>query len=447
MKKLVLMLALLGSMNFLMVGCTMGDSQPENGEEVAAENTTSTDGSGELEALDGESGKQAENSLDSELPGEQKQSELDQAPPPEVVSQEQKPEEQQQTAGVDPGSENKTEQVPPPAEQAQAVPPPEAVPPVDTPPPTEATTVAESKPAEAAPKPSLKKIKDMPFREGDQLLNAVYVARPKDTFTSISKMVYGDASHVKALKASNPAIKSVRPGDKVYYNSPQRPTDESMMKVYYEDVGQVPETYTAKEGDDLKKISRELLGYPTAWKEVWAINPVESKDKLADGTTLRYWKGAQASNEAKPADVAAAGMTAPPPPMELPPPPPQAEPMAMPPPPPQAAMPPPPPMPTEMAPPPTNMGSTAPMDVPPPSMDVPPPPPMAQQPPPDINPPPAPKQKKQMQAEAASGMDDMMLMGAVGVLVLGIAAIVVIRKRKQQKEMAAVFNENTQIGA
>jgi LPXTG-motif cell wall-anchored protein len=52
-----------------------------------------------------------------------------------------------------------------------------------------------------------------------------------------------------------------------------------------------------------------------------------------------------------------------------------------------------------------------------------------------------------MQAEAASGMDDMMLMGAVGVLVLGIAAIVVIRKRKQQKEMAAVFNENTQIGA
>jgi LPXTG-motif cell wall-anchored protein len=62
------------------------------------------------------------------------------------------------------------------------------------------------------------------------------------------------------------------------------------------------------------------------------------------------------------------------------------------------------------------------------------------------NPPPTPKPKKAIQAEA-SGMDDMMMLGAVGVLVVGIAAIVIVRKRKQQKEMAAVFNENTQIGA
>lgn len=448
MKKLVLLLALVGSMNLLMTGCTSSESQSENGEAISAENTESTDGSGELEStdgsgelesLDGDTQKQAENSLDSELPGENKPSELDQqqSPPPEIASQEQpadqKPSDQQSTAGVDPGSEQK-----PSNQQAQSA-PPEAIPPADTAVPT------ENKPIEvAAPKPSLKKIKDMPFKEGEQLLNSVYVARPKDTFSSISKLIYGDATHVKSLKSGNPTVKTVRAGDKIYYNSPQRPTDESMMKVYYEDVGQVPETYTAKEGDDLKKLSKELLGFSGAWKEVWAINPVESKDKLAEGTTLRYWKGAPpASSEVAPSAPTMAGTTdgmpteMPPPPM-----PPQAEPMMPPPPPPmnEVSVPPPPPPMPEMAPPPTNMGSTAP---PPPSVVTPPPPPVAVQPPMD-NPPPRPK--KAVQAEA-SGMDDMMMLGAVGVLVVGIAAIVIMRKRKQQKEMAAVFNENTQIGA
>lgn len=443
MKKLVLLLALVGSMNLLMTGCTSSESQSENGEAVSAENTESTDGSGELESLDGDTQKQAENSLDSELPGENKPSELDQqqSPPPEIASQEQpadqkpsdqQPSDQQSTAGVDPGSEQK-----PSDQQAQSA-PPEAIPPADTAAPT------ENKPIEvAAPKPSLKKIKDMPFKEGEQLLNSVYVARPKDTFSSISKLIYGDATHVKSLKSGNPTVKTVRAGDKIYYNSPQRPTDESMMKVYYEDVGQVPETYTAKEGDDLKKLSKELLGFSGAWKEVWAINPVESKDKLTEGTTLRYWKGAPpASSEVAPSAPTMAGTTGgmptemPPPPMPT-----QAEPMMPPPPPPmnEVSVPPPPPPMPEMAPPPTNMGSTA----PPPSVDTPPPPPVAVQPPMD-NPPPRPK--KAVQAEA-SGMDDMMMLGAVGVLVVGIAAIVIMRKRKQQKEMAAVFNENTQIGA
>jgi hypothetical protein len=275
------------------------------------------------------------------------------------------------------------------------------------------------------------KVKTAPFTEGGQLLNAVYIARPKDSFKSVAKMIYGDDKKNKDLKKANPGLSSLKTGDKVYYNSPQRPTDDQKMASYYEDSGMMPETYVTKEGDDLKKVSKNLMGFDNAWKEVYALNTVESKTELPAGTELKYWKPA-------PATVDLAANSSMPSTNEMPP----SNMGEMPPPPPVAELPPPPPI-AELPPPPPVQAVAPPA---PPVAELPPPPPPEPVAPP---PPPPPVAKKTVPKEAPveGGMDNDMVMalGGGGILLVGLVAIMVLRKRKQAKEMAAAFNE-TQVG-
>jgi hypothetical protein len=140
----------------------------------------------------------------------------------------------------------------------------------------------------------LLKVKDSAFTgPGGATLNRVYVARPKDTTKSISQKVYGAPSHSKELVKWNPILKrGVRSGDKVYYSSAANPSDSKMMN-YYEEAGVPPMTYVSQDGDNLRKVSKTLLGFNDAWKEVWVTNPsVESKGKIPAGLTLSYWPAA-----------------------------------------------------------------------------------------------------------------------------------------------------------
>ncbi len=335
-----------------------------------------------------------------------------------------------------------SEVAPPPIEEAPAPAPDTSVAAVDP-----GLSATEEKPMAAAPvesrpKASLKKVPAEPFYEGGQLLNAVYVARPGDNYRKISTMIYGDASRHKDLRAANPSIGTLKPGNKVYYNSPQRPSDTTAMKTYYEDMGLQPEVYVAKEGDNIRKVSKQLLGYDNAWQEVWSTNPaVESKQELMAGTELRYWKAAPAAGAPAPVtNVAANDMAAPsaPPIDDMPPPPDMA-----------ANMPPPPPSDMDTN---AGAGSVAMNDLPPPPAEMapprpppvemapPPPPPMAQAPPPPVA-------KAPTMGEDGMSNDDMMMgLAGIGIVAAGIAAIMVIRKRRQQKEMQAAFGD-TQIGA
>jgi LPXTG-motif cell wall-anchored protein len=273
----------------------------------------------------------------------------------------------------------------------------------------------------------LLKVKDATYREGDQLINAVYVARPKDSYKSISSMIYGSEDKVKDLKAANPGIKKVKTGQKIYYNSPKRATDESKIMNYYEESGMPAETYVTKKGDNLKKLSKGLLGFPDAWKEIWMTNAsVESKEKLNEGTEIKYWKDAAGGAPAQ--QMAADGNRQPTPmPQEAnPPPPAQAD---LPPPPPQQAqanLPPPPPPPQQA------------------QANLPPPPP----PPEAAPPPPTPQMAKKPPKIAQPGveegaMDDqtMMAMAAAGIVIAAIAALIIIRKKKAQKAAASNFEQ------
>ncbi len=276
-------------------------------------------------------------------------------------------------------------------------------------------------------------------------INTVYIARPKEKLTDISQKIFG-SDKTKDLKAiaDNAYLKSRAPkaGDKIYYTSPNRPDDSSKMLLYYEDMGLVPKTYVAKPGENLRKISKELLGYDNAWKEVWSSNSIESKTSLKDGEILRYWT--QDSNEvmamappsappqagvavvdSSQAPQATASMAASEPPVPAP-----AESSELPPPPADAN---------------ANLPSPPPADA---SMaaNAPPPPPPAVEdaaaPSPDAEAAAGVADKKKAKLDEAAdeeesgglSSDTMMSMGALGVLV-ALLAFVIIRKKKQKAQM------------
>ncbi len=312
------------------------------------------------------------------------------------------------------------------------------------PPATESKPKAEPPPMEApTPAPaaaSLQKVPETPYQQNGILLNTVYFARPGDTVSSVSQMIYG-SDKTSELKKANPKLKNrdPKPSEKIFYNSPIRSADAEKMMTYYEDNGIKAETYIAQEGDTIQKVGKNILGYDKGWKELWTMNTIESKGKLEPGTELKYYKGPAtkiASNEAPPMA----------PPQELPPPPANmGEASALPPPPPadMAANQPPPPMDMNGAPPPPAMDQTAMNDMPPP------PPPEAAAPPPPPPPPAAAPFEKKAKADPGAGeaMDEetMVALAAITVAALGITAILIAKRKRRQRELEAAFNE-TQVG-
>jgi len=295
------------------------------------------------------------------------------------------------------------ENTPPPADSTVA----EAPPPAEEPPP-----LAE----EPAPKPkvSLKKIVDAPFNSNGRILNTVYVARKGDKLNAVAEKLLGDKGRKKELLADNPFLsRGVKEGDKIYYNSPRRPDDTTTMMTYYEDNGVPAQSYTAKEGENIRDIAESVLGSRNAWKELWATNPnIESKGALDAGTEIRYWPtGPQTKTAANEPPPAAAGTTAPPggdlnnlpPPSDSLPPPPTAEANSLPPPPP----------PDQMA-----------------ANDLPPPPP----PPPPVAPDQGMGAKKPASPEAflLQDQETTMALGAGAIILLSVILIIVHRIKKSR---------------
>jgi hypothetical protein len=292
-------------------------------------------------------------------------------------------------------------------------------------------------------KAPLQKVATAPWQVGKSWMNTVYFARSGDSLKKISKTIYGK-NNSAALKKGNPTFNSrdVKPGDKIYYNSPNRPDDSARMLTYYEDNGIAPETYVAKAGDNIRTVSKKLLGNKDSWKEVWATNAVESKSDLAEGTELRYWATAPA-----PAHVAAAAppvhqeQAPPAPPADIPPPPPAPD-MA-------AAEMPPPPAPDMPPPPEAPHMDQAQADLPPP----PPPMPEAEMapPPPPPPPPPAEAAHHQVAEETAAsplGMDNdtTMALAVVGLAAAGLAILIVMRKKRKQRDMDHNNMNDTHVG-
>lgn len=302
------------------------------------------------------------------------------------------------------------------------------------------TPVEEPAPEPAPPKVNipLQKVAATPWKSGGRWVNAVYFARPGDTLSGISQTIYGE-DHSEELQKINPTYKSrePRPGDKVYYSSMKRPDDGTQVLTWHEENSQTPQIYVARSGDNIRTLSKELLGYDGAWKEVWSSNAaVESKGNLEEGTELRYW--ASAASAAAPSEQIASGNmedNLPPPPAE---PMPEAPPMEMPPA-PDIMADAPPPLPEDMnAMPPPPEPSQAMNELPPP------PPPMEMAPPP----PPPPMDQNHSVAGESGAMDEdtMMALGTVAIAAAAIAGLLVVRRRRKQKELENQFGDSTHVG-
>ncbi len=142
------------------------------------------------------------------------------------------------------------------------------------------------------------KVKTDPFFRNQRMMNAVYISRPKDSFEGISEKIFG-ADRVQEIKDDNPHLaKGLDPGDKIYYNSPNRPDDKTQLKLYYDDIGLKPQYYITKSSDNMRRLGSKLLGFPEGWKEIWAINQnIDSKTILPDGIEIKYWTGDEQKTE------------------------------------------------------------------------------------------------------------------------------------------------------
>lgn len=326
---------------------------------------------------------------------------------------------------------------------------------------TVAKTASVKKAASPASSSKLRKIAETDaYAFGDGFVNTVYIARPNESLKDISNTIYGSDKSKELKKINSFLWRAPKAGDKIYYVSPNRPTDSSKTISFYEDTGMASETYVAKKGDNLKKLGKDLLGYSAAWKELWTTNPVISQGSLNEGETLRYWKPAgslPSTNLAQNAvpveqhqfqqEAPAQNMAhndVPPPPMpepqmpahnEMTPSPDMANNMDA-----QANLPPPPPpeMPAQ-----DHMAAQQPA-----AADLPPPPPpeehmAAQQPVP-------PKQainadEEEMTEEGALSSDTMMTLGGVIVLV-ALLAFTLIRRNRKKKEAEMASIERTHVG-
>ena len=142
----------------------------------------------------------------------------------------------------------------------------------------------------------VKKMQTVPYSKNGVLVNAIYFVRQGDSLATIGSKIYGNGSAVD-FRIVNPHLKSgaLKVGQKVYYNSPNRSQDRSRLLTYYEDVRMPAQTYSASAGENIRKISENLLGHPRSWMEVWASNQqVQEKWALEAPHQIRYWQGNQA---------------------------------------------------------------------------------------------------------------------------------------------------------
>lgn len=455
MKKLLLVLLASTALVVSHTACTSSDSSGETGEQIASEGGDNpeavSDGTDALvgDATGAADVGSAETLAEGNLsdPGAPADPAMDPNASPETAVVDQN---QQMDANGNPVDPNAQAQTSPPAATDTLT---STSTPISDTKPTETVTpsITETPPPPAEAKPVVQaeyqKMKDTTWVVNKKVVNTVYFARPGDTLKSISQKIYGDETHEKELKKINMTLKSrsVRVGDKVYYNSPNRPEDSTKLMTYFEDKGITPQVYTAKEGDKVKTVSKELLGFDSAWKEVWGSNSFDSKKTLEPGTEIKYWKEDTAPTVLASTETPPTPDVVPPPPdTSMPPPPPDMG--STPPPPPDVAVTPPPPPPDMTMPPP-------PPDI---SMNPPPPPPdMAPPPPPDMgSTPPPPPDMNSPATTAPAGSDEMIAgMDQETIMIVGIGAaalllaviFIVKRKNRQRQEFEQAMNE-TQVG-
>ena len=140
-------------------------------------------------------------------------------------------------------------------------------------------------------RPPLNKILKFAYNKSGVLVNAVYIARPDENLQSISQKIYQQDKTSELLSVNTHLQgRDVVVGDKIYYNSPNRPKDNKKILFYYQDNNLNPSYYEISSGENIRDVAFKLLGHSKSWKEIWASNPeLESKGEVQSNFNIVYW--------------------------------------------------------------------------------------------------------------------------------------------------------------
>jgi len=122
--------------------------------------------------------------------------------------------------------------------------------------------------------------------QGNQTMNRYYFLRNGDTDESVSKLIYGNSERSTDLKKWNSGKWSA--GRMILFVSKSHPEDTEMSS-FYEESGIAADSYVVKSGDWLSKIAMNTYSSPGSWKEIAAVNGIESPDTISAGQTLKLY--------------------------------------------------------------------------------------------------------------------------------------------------------------
>jgi hypothetical protein len=118
-------------------------------------------------------------------------------------------------------------------------------------------------------------------------LNRYYFLRQGDTAKSVSELLYGDASHAKALKKWNKG--NWMAGKVIYYASATQ-ADDAQMISFYDERSLTPEEHKVGKGETMSTIAKKMLGSRSSWKELAVVNGLTRPDGLKRGQTIKVFK-------------------------------------------------------------------------------------------------------------------------------------------------------------
>jgi LPXTG-motif cell wall-anchored protein len=127
-----------------------------------------------------------------------------------------------------------------------------------------------------------------PENRGGYWMNGYYFVRSESGYEELSQLIYGRTDRAALLSQWNSG-RAVLAGSVVYYNSPFRPDDASTMKVLAEDFNLGVRTYTVEAGDTLSGIAQRQFGSLELWREIAALNRglLSTPDLIEIGQVLR----------------------------------------------------------------------------------------------------------------------------------------------------------------
>ncbi len=149
-----------------------------------------------------------------------------------------------------------------------------------------AASFEEKAPAPAYAGAVVPQIPDRAVTRKGKSLNRFYFLRQGDTSTSVSELIYGDASYASDLKKWNKGRWT--PGKVIYYASPTQPDDAQMISLY-DDRSLSADQYTVGKGESMSGIAKKMLGSLSSWKELAVVNGLSSPDTLRRGQTIKYY--------------------------------------------------------------------------------------------------------------------------------------------------------------